>query len=517
MNANSQNKHTYQLKLGHTYKKLIKRIIPYAVLALFSGNSLAEDYAWFYPFDPNARIPDMESACIAATQKFSTLNGYTWVSGAVYGYYQSYYPTPVQCISTWVNKSGQIVTSHGYNAFIIYRTGTGCSEGKTFNPSTGACGFDEQKGAPSPMSCAGNPVNLTIGNKYERVQDYSSTGQDLGFSRVYNSLDGYWRHNFSTHLRIVGEKSISLIHADGKEEHFTFINNIITPGLNSLGSLIKTTSGWEYTSIDNERLKFDQSGKLSEQTSTKGYTSHIIYTAEKITVTDNIGNSLNFTEDSRNQPLTMSSQGFSITYGYDSENRLLTVSRISGTTIEHTTMVYEDSRDSKLLTGITDTNGVRIATWEYDAQGRATSSAHVNGTDKVSLVYNTDGSTAVTNEYGKKTIYKFQIIQGIKRITAIEGEPTPNCPSSNSKFTYDTRGLLKTKADAKGNLTTYEYNDRALETSRTEASGSAQARTITTEWHPTLFLKTKVTEPNRIITYQYDTQGRQTGQTITPR
>ncbi|HBP6575349.1 TPA: RHS repeat protein, partial [Pseudomonas aeruginosa] len=33
------------------------------------------------------------------------------------------------------------------------------------------------------------------------------------------------------------------------------------------------------------------------------------------------------------------------------------------------------------------------------------------------------------------------MIQGIKRIVAIEGEPSPNCPSSNSTFTYDDQGL----------------------------------------------------------------------------
>ncbi len=58
------------------------------------------------------------------------------------------------------------------------------------------------------------------------------------------------------------------------------------------------------------------------------------------------------------------------------------------------------------------------------------------------LAYNDDGSTTVTNEYGKQATYRFQVIQGIKRIVAIEGEPSPNCPSSNSTFTYDERGLL---------------------------------------------------------------------------
>ena len=133
------------------------------------------------------------------------------------------------------------------------------------------------------------------------------------------------------------------------------------------------------------------------------------------------------------------------------------------------------------------------------------------------MIYNTDGSTTVINPYNKKTTYRYQTILGVKHVIAIEGEASPNCPDSNSTFTYDARGLLKTKTDAKGNITAYDYNARGLEISRTEATGTAQARTITTEWHPTLFLKTKVTEPNRITTYQYDAQGRQTGQTITSR
>ncbi len=43
---------------------------------------------------------------------------------------------------------------------------------------------------------------------------------------------------------------------------------------------------------------------------------------------------------------------------------------------------------------------------------------------------------------------------------------------------------------------------------------SAQARTITTDWHPTLFLPVQVSEPGRITRYQYDAEGRKTGETV---
>ena len=171
----------------------------------------------------------------------------------------------------------------------------------------------------------------------------------------------------------------------------------------------------------------------------------------------------------------------------------------------------------KLLTGITDERGVRYATWSYDDQGRAISSEHANGAEKVTLSYNADGSTTVTNELGKQTVYRFQTIQGVRRITAIEGEPSANCPASNAQYSYDERGLLKTKTDNKGHLTTYTYNDRGLEVARTEAAGTAQARTVTTEWHPDWFLPVTVTEPDRITRYTYDDQGRQLSQTVTPR
>ncbi|WP_439899495.1 RHS repeat protein [Pseudomonas aeruginosa] len=207
----------------------------------------------------------------------------------------------------------------------------------------------------------------------------------------------------------------------------------------------------------------------------------------------------------------------SIEYTYDKEQRLTSVTRTDGQYSTKTQYLYDDPRNIKLLTGIQDNNNRRFATWTYDDQGRAISSEHANGAEKVTLAYNDDGSTTVTNEYGKQATYRFQVIQGIKRIVAIEGQPSPNCPSSNSTFTYDDQGLLTSKRDNNGNLTTYQYNARGLETSRTEAAGTAQARTITTDWHPTLFLPVQVSEPGRITRYQYDAEGRKTGETVTTR
>jgi len=402
------------------------------------------------------------------------------------------------------------------NTFNIVRYGASCPAGSAVNPTTGGCDKDEQKGTPQENICStvGNPINFAIGNKIQSEADYSPVGSSiLSFFRTYNSLDGLWRHNFSTYLRFAGTEYASLVRHDGRESFFTISGTTITPTSSDLGVLTKVGTGWQYVSADNEQFTFDIAGKLTHWSNTQGRSYQLAYVSNEITVTDNFGNSLSVTEDADHQPQTLTVPGVQITYGYNTNKRLTSVTRtLEGQTTQRQ-FHYEVPGKPDLLTGITDERGVRYATWAYDDQGRAISSEHADGADRVSVSYNTDGTVSVTNELGKVAKYSFQYIKGVRRITAISGEPSSNCPSSNSTFTYDDRGLLKTKTDNKGNLITYDYNIRGLEVSRTEASGTPQARTIATTWHPDWFLPATVTEPDRITQYTYDNHGRQLSQT----
>jgi YD repeat-containing protein len=393
-----------------------------------------------------------------------------------------------------------------------------CSTNSTHNFSTNRCGLDQQKGPPPSCSSAGNPINFAIGNKFQTEVDYSTGGSStLNFTRSYNSLDGLWRHSFSTFLRF-GVEFASVVMSHGRESFFTISGTTVTPTSADLGVLSKVgTTGWQYVSTDNERFTFNTAGKLTQWSNAHGAVQQFAYAGSQVTVTDNLGNSLSFTEDADHQPLTLTAPGVQITYGYNTNKRLTSVTRVAGGQTTQRQFHYEDSRNNSWLTGITDERGVRYATWSYDDKGRATSSEHADGADKVTVAYNADGTVSVTNELGKVAKYSFQYIKGVRRITSIQGEPSANCPNSNASFTYDSNGLLKTKTDNKGVLTTYSYNSRGLEISRTEASGTAQARTITTDWHPTLFLPTVVTEPDRITRYHYDDQGRQLSRTVEAR
>jgi len=394
-----------------------------------------------------------------------------------------------------------------------------CKFGTATNPTIGSCNNDEQKGAPEERVCKGNPINIAIGNKFQYEPDYSAGGaSSLKLARSYNSLDGLWRHNFSTYLRFAGTQYVSVVMHHGRESFFTISGTTVTPTSADLGVLSKVgATGWQYVSTDNERFTFNTAGKLAQWSNSYGAVHQFAYSGNQVTVTDNLGNSLTFTEDADKQPLTLNAPSVQITYGYNTNKRLTSVSKVMGGQTTQRQFHYEDPRNNSWLTGITDERGVRYATWSYDDKGRAISSEHADGADKVTVAYNADGTVSVTNELGKVAKYSFQYIKGVRRITSIQGEPSANCPNSNSSFTYDSNGLLKTKTDNKGILTTYTYNTRGLEVSRTEASGTPQARTITTDWHPTLFLPTVVTEPKRITTYHYDNRGRLLRRTIEER
>ncbi|MGY2224945.1 DUF6531 domain-containing protein [Pseudomonas gingeri] len=407
----------------------------------------------------------------------------------------------------------------GYNPYVFATASfyiNKCHAPSVFNVSTATCGNDEQKGAPPAYSCAGNPINIAIGNKFQVENDFqSASDSNLVFSRYYNSLDGVWRHNYSTSLRIAIGK-LSLIRADGRETFFTVDGSTATPDPTETGILSKSADTWTYTSDTNEQFIFDSTGRLTTHIDAVGRAQQLTYVNGTVTVTSDTGQTLSFTEDASHQPLSLTTGTLQIAYTYNTNKNLIQLTRTQAGASQQRLFHYEDSRNVNLLTGITDERGVRFATWAYDAQGRAISSEHAGGADRTLVAYNADGSSTVTNELGKNATYRFTNLGGVKRVTAIEGDPSPNCSASNSTYTYNNRGLVLTKTDAKGLITAYSYNDRGLEVSRTEATGTPLARTTTTEWDPSRFLKTKVVEPTRTTVYTYDAQGRQLSQQTMP-
>jgi RHS repeat-associated protein len=129
-------------------------------------------------------------------------------------------------------------------------------------------------------------------------------------------------------------------------------------------------------------------------------------------------------------------------------------------------------------------------------------------------VYNTDGTSTVTDANVNARTYGFVTQFGVVKTTALSGAPDPTV--GGSAFTYDANGFIASKTDYNGNVTAYTHDARGNETSRTEASGTALARTTTVAWHPSLHLPTLITEPgNRTTAFTYDAHGNMLAKTVT--
>lgn len=376
----------------------------------------------------------------------------------------------------------------------------------------GTCPAQSAESATPSMGAA-DPVNVSNGNSYQMEVDYpGQAGTRMHFARYYNSMTSNWTHTYSAKLRI-STTQIMLVNTDGRESLFTVGNGVATPSPRELGRLEQVGSGWRYDNSYNEHLHFDATGQLTRIDRANGTYETLTYATNSIMVTDSLGRTMTLTFDAKR--LTKLAVGtLQIDYAYTA-GRLTKATRTQDGQSKARTYHYESTTEGGWLTGITDERNVRYVTWAYDTKGRVIRN-ELNGVqNKYLFTYNANGSTTVTNPLGKQATYTFQTVAGAKRISALAGAVSANCPASNSTFTYNAQGLIATRTDNKGYITTYRYDSRGLETSRTEASGTPQARTITTEWHPALYKPVTISEPDRVMNFEYDTQGNLLSQTIT--
>ncbi|QZX84214.1 DUF6531 domain-containing protein [Metapseudomonas otitidis] len=398
------------------------------------------------------------------------------------------------------------------------RYGDSCPQGSAYDDRAETCipTINQPLGKPTATACTAQSFDLASGSLFEESKDYTSPSDpSLNLTRTYNSREGVWRHNYSARLQ-VNLHGVVRVGEDGAKFIYSTDGGTISAPNNDFGKLTKNGNGWTYAAANNETLVFDENGQLIRKKSALG-TQELTYFENAITVANQTGAKLVISEDVRHQPLSATAPGTVIQYNYDSNQRLIAINRTQGNVTRTTQLHYEDSRNSSLLTGVTDERGVRYVTWGYDDQGRIKSKRMANSEGTQLIDYNSDGTRRVTNELGKTTLFRMVTVGNIQRVSSVEGEPSANCPNSNSTFTYDDRGLVKTRTDNKGHVTTFDYNERGLEVSRTEAYGTPQARTVITEWHPTLFLPASVTEPDRVTTYRYDDQGRQLSRSVSQR
>ena len=386
---------------------------------------------------------------------------------------------------------------------------------------------------------AGNPFNFGTGNKFQREYDYAGYGAfPLTFERYYNSratdtsvLGPKWRHTYlrsvEAYLATASTMVARLHRPDGQVLTYTLVNGAWQADADVVGFFTWSADGvgtplsFTFVTRDDKTESYDAKGRLLSITTRTGRSHTLSYNTSGalIAVEDDFGREFQLGYDAQGRlNLVTDPASGAHQYSYSASGNLASVTQPGGTSRQY---IYNESAHTSganlpsALTGLQDEAAIRYATWQYDATNRAKSSSHAGGAELVTVVYNADGSGTVTDALGNARTYTFVAPHGVRRISGATGIGCLGC-GQYAAYNYDASGNVGSRTDFNGNVTTQAFDlTRNLETSRTEAWGTAKARTIDTQWHASHRVPTQIDEPNRRTTFTHDANGNVLTRTVT--
>jgi len=425
-----------------------------------------------------------------------------------------------------------------------------CPAGYSANPPAyshcwRAAGIKPQKNFGPCLDCelqVGNPVNVATGNRYLEERDYVGAGAfPLEYTRHYNSLaftpsqppttgprvftkSPNWQGTYDRVVLLTEHPRFPVARAyrhtgrviTFKQSGTQWVADAdVKERLTQLFDGSGNPAGWTLTTTSDETETYDSEGKLVLLRSRAGVTQSLSYNVKGklITVTHSFGGQLIFGYDTSGRLATMTVPGGAqYAYVYNAQGNLTSLTYPDGAT---RTYHYENTSWDHALTGITDESAARFSTYSYDTAGRASQTQHAGGVDRFVFTYPTSTTTVVTDPMNTARTWTHLSVLGSARASAIS-QLCPTCSSASKAKTFDANANIATRTDFNNVVTQYAYDmPRNLETSRTDAIGTAQARTTTTAWHATYRLPTQIEEPGRRTTFIHDTNGNVLSKTIT--
>jgi RHS repeat-associated protein len=366
--------------------------------------------------------------------------------------------------------------------------------------------------------CCGikNPVNVVTGAKTHAEVDYRAA-DGLQFGRYYNSLsrfrakspgtfiagaDDYWRFSYSR--RVIPAASnphvIAYVMSDDGVVTPYDINGAEVFNVRGAGGHLVSLGGggWTLTKANEDVETYDSAGNLTSIATRAGVTTTLTYSAGSLSsISNSFGRTLIVGYDSVGRLSSLDlPDGGQITYQYDDSDRLIGVTNADGTT---RTYQYEN-KNQWLLTGITDEDSSRFATYTYDSDDLVTSEEHAGGVERTTFNIGDPKQssfyTYYTDAFGRRRSYLITRTAGVFKLQA-SSDYSPDTPNPGNG-SFDANGNPAWSSDRDNRTTNYVYDlARNLETSRTEGLAyggyaTPATRTITTQWHSTLRLPMQV-------------------------
>jgi RHS repeat-associated protein len=367
---------------------------------------------------------------------------------------------------------------------------------------------DEQQGGGGLV---GETVRVLNGNVIEARSDVNfSSPNRLGLTleAFYNSRSantgamGYgWTHTYDASLdpsfSIGGLEFLKIIDSTGRAHYFMEAGTGEYDGVFVERTYVAIESGeYAWYLLDGSTYGFSSTGRLSWMDDAKGNRLALAYDGNNrlVTVTDNVsGRVLTFHYNASNLleyitgPVTAAvSDGAWVSYGYDSNNNLTSVTYADGSGFDYD---YTDANDIHNLTGKTNKADHLINTWGYDTSDRAIANFSRDGKG-VDITYTSDTQVNVTDAYGKEREYLLVEAAGRKRVSAVingagGAGAFPWSASNAVSWVYD-EDMNPTEVEyAGGTINQYlDYDERGNPGTVKLAFGKPEERTIHYTYHP---------------------------------
>jgi len=354
----------------------------------------------------------------------------------------------------------------------------------------GPCGNVSDVGSLSdntaPMSQVGNPVSLFTGNKYQRESDYQSSASKLQFNRHYNShnsdhnfgIGQGWSSTYSTKLYQLAGQGFDVLQGSGQRIQFRNADvdesgrEIFRSDSPAMGYIVAEQSNrYRWVSPDGRQLSFQGSYLVRIDFPGAPFLT-LFYRDKRLSeIKDEAGRLLlleyypssnglaEYSESGHGvQPNHLAKvilpDGKALEYNYDSNSNLTRVRYGDGTS---RTYHYDNELYPRHITGITNRNQVRYANWSYDDLGRAVTSEHVGGVEKISIAYfpidpaTGIGTTEVINSLDQMSTYEWQQLSdsGQTLLLSSYGPGCSTCPVPNMRYTYNSFHQVVTATQVK--------------------------------------------------------------------
>ncbi|MFG6694330.1 RHS repeat domain-containing protein [Burkholderia pseudomallei] len=405
----------------------------------------------------------------------------------------------------------------------MYGAGRATADAKHLAPDPGVA-FTMALGAGASASTVGGGTNQLICNKRQAQPVDLQTGlmfhhwndlaindvMPLALQRGYTSGDttshafgigsntsfGMYLYNASTYPGGSSWNSLTLVLSCGERINFNLISGTATwpfPA-GTVWAHTGTNSAFYGATMqfvfDNTAIGAHWLITLKDGTQ-YALTRHVPNSLEWMQ--DRYGNQTQFTYNGGLLQQAISPSGRSLTFNYDSGNRITSVTDNSGRTVgyaydsagtlatvtypDNTTEQYTYDTNHRMLT-MQDRRGQVWVTNQYDANGRVTKQTYADSTS-YQFAYTTNSSnvvtaTTVTDPNGNKEQVAF--------------DPVSSYPSSDTyaystslaqttTYTREPSGLVDSQTDALGRTTDYTYDALGNVTSITRLSGTSNAVT----------------------------------------